>query len=148
LAAHATNDPSPRTRAAALRGLGTLKAPGALPVILAAADVESQHDRVRQGALEALGNYDAKEGLPAVVRYCLPGAYNRTRPVAIAALGKLAHHDPDAAYKCLASILTDRERRAWEAAGEALVKLADARAVEDFQKLAGAKRDGQDKRKI
>jgi aminopeptidase N len=105
LASAAANDTSARTRAAALKGLGTLKATDSLPIILAAAELESQHDRIRQGALEALGDLDAKEGLPTVIRYALPGAYNRTRPVAIAAIAKLAHHDPEAAYKALSLIL-------------------------------------------
>ena len=109
---------------------------------------DSQHDRVRQGALEALGDMDAKEGVAVVIRHALPGAYNRTRPIAIEALRKLAHHDPEAAYKILAGLLSDRERRTWESAGDALAKLGDPRASDDFQKLAAAKHDGPDKKKI
>jgi aminopeptidase N len=148
LAASAGNDTSARTRAAALKGLGTLKASDTLQIILAAAELESQHDRIRQGALEALGDLDAKEGLPTAIRYSLPGAYNRTRPIAIAAVAKLAHHDPESAYKALSMVLPDRERRAWEAAGEAMVKLRDARAAGEFENLASAKRDETDKKKI
>jgi aminopeptidase N len=144
----ASHNTSERTRAAALKGLGTLKAGISLETIVKAAELESQSDRIRQGALEALGDLDDKDGLTTVIRYSLPGAYNRTRPIAIAALGKLAHHDPDAAYKALSSLLNDRERRAWEAAGDALAKLGDQRAAADFEKLAAAKRDDADKKKI
>jgi hypothetical protein len=45
-------------------------------------------------------------------------------------------------------VLPDRERRAWEAAGDALAKLGDARAAGEFEKLASAKRDDSDKKKI
>lgn len=148
LADHAANDTSFRARASALRGLGKTKAIDHLSVILAGADTDSQHDRVRQGALEALGDMDSSEGLQVVLRYSLPGAYNRTRPIAIAALGKLAHHDPDTVFKVLVTLLSDRERRVWEAAGDALAKLDDPRAQEEFQKLASAKRDEGDKKKI
>src|SRR5947207_3230052 len=41
------DEPSFRARAAALRGLGKLKATAHLNLLLAAADSESQHDRVR-----------------------------------------------------------------------------------------------------
>ena len=148
LARLASADASPRTRAAALRGLGAMKATGKLKVLIDAADVDSQHDRVRQGALEALGDMDAREGLPVVLRYAAPGAYNRTRPIAIAAIAKLAHHDPEAAYAALSGLLADRERRAWDSAGEALVKLGDARAAEAFTRLSESKRDPADRKRI
>ncbi|MEX2219288.1 MAG: M1 family aminopeptidase [Phycisphaerales bacterium] len=148
IAAHAgPGEPSFRTRAAALRGLGRLKDPEHLTLLLAAARTESQHDAVRQGALDALADLDHPEGLSVALRCAQPGTLNRTRATAINAAARLAHHDKDVAYTALASLLSDRERRTWEAAGEALVTLGDPRAAEAFQKLAESKRDDRDKKK-
>src|SRR5262249_56822643 len=109
--------------------VGKLKAGGGLAPILAGLQASSQHDRVRQAAIEALAAVDAREGLNAAIRYAQPGAYGRTRPTAIAAIGTLAHHDKDIALKALCDLLTDRESRSWHAAGSALATLADARIV-------------------
>lgn len=144
LAAAALQDHSGRVRAAAVRSLGKLKATDRAGVVLKAAEAASQHDKVRQAALGALAEMDAPEGLIAAIRYSAPGSFNRTRPVAIGAVQRLAHHDAVSAYKALTAALGDRESRAWRAAGEALVKLGDPRALEELEKLAAGKRDPQD----
>jgi HEAT repeat protein len=128
--------------------LGTLKATDKLPAILQASDTPSHNDLLRQAALESLAALDVPQGLPVAIRYSLAGAYNRTRPTAIDSLATLAHHDKDAAYKILAGLLDDRESRAWHAAGNALVKLNDPRAIPDLEKLAAAKRSGEDKKQV
>jgi aminopeptidase N len=151
LARHAAADEwSFRTRAAAVLALGRLSAitDDEFRLIVAAAESESQHDRVRQSALEALGQTSRAEALAVVMRYALPGTYNRTRAGAIAAVASLSHHDRSSSFKLLTMTLTDRERRAWEAAGRALVELGDHRAVEPLKQLAQAKRDPRDQARI
>jgi aminopeptidase N len=145
---HAASDTSFRCRAVALRALGRLKATDQLKLILAAAETPSQHDRVRQGALEALADLDAPGTLATAVRFAMPGTLNRTRPVAISAVAALAPQDPESAYRALVMLLTDRERRASQAAGEALVRLGDARAVGEFEKLADTAADPADQKRL
>jgi aminopeptidase N len=152
------HEPSPRTRAAALQGLAKLGhpphdhpanyTPKHARLIISAADTESQHDRVRQGALQALGDLGASEGLAVAIRYALPGTYNRTRPIAMNAVVKLARHDPASSFRVLTMCLRDRERRAWEAAGEALVQLGNPAALEHFETLLEEKRDERDRARI
>lgn len=137
-----------RTRAEAVRGLGRLKAVEHAALVLAAADVASQHDRIRQAALEALADLDVAEGLAVAARYAAPGTLNRTRPVAIQALARLAHHDRETAYSALSGLLMDREWRAWRAVGTALVELGDARGLEALAALEQAKRDERDRAQV
>jgi HEAT repeat protein len=144
----AAPDSGQRERAAAIEALGELKATDRLALVLSAADTPSQHDKIRQAALGALASLDAADGLPVAIHFSLPGSYNRTRPDAIRALASLAHHDKEAAYKILSGLLSDRESRAWHAAGEALVKIADVRAVGEMEKMLAAKRDPRDRATI
>jgi aminopeptidase N len=119
----ARSDESGRVRSAALRAIGKAKLVDEKAALLSVAGVESQHDRVRQGALEGLGDLDAPEGLAVAIKYAAPGAYNRTRPVAIEAVKKLAHHDPAAARAAIVASMTDREARARNAARDAITSL-------------------------
>jgi HEAT repeat protein len=148
LVEHAAADTSFRVRAEALRGLGKIKATDQAKLILAAAETPSQHDRVRQGALDALADLDAPGTLAAAVRFAMPGTPNRTRPTAISAVATLAHQDPESAYRALTMLLEDRERRAWQAAGDGLVKLGDQRAIAEFEKLAAMKADPADQKRL
>jgi aminopeptidase N len=145
---YASGDWSGRSRAAALKGLGKLRALDQLKVIQAAAETPSQHDRVRQGAIEALGDLNAPGSLGFVSRFALPGTMNRTRPVAITAVRKLASQEPGTAFRVLAMLLKDRESRAWQAAGAALVELGDKRALDEFAALIEAKRDPGDRKTV
>jgi hypothetical protein len=45
-------------------------------------------------------------------------------------------------------VLRDRERRAWEAAGEALVRMGDQKALAHFAELLEQKRDERDRQRI
>jgi aminopeptidase N len=137
-----------RVRAAAIEALGKLKAADRLALVLAAAADASQHDRVRQAAIGALERVDAAEGLAVAVHFAQAGSLNRTRPGAIAAVASLAHHDEELAFRTLVAQLPDHETRAWHAAGEALVKLADNRSVPEFEKLLASKKDPRDKELI
>jgi HEAT repeat protein len=144
----AKGDASPRVRSAALRAIGKAKMTDQLGLLEAAAGTDSQSDRVRQAALDGLGDLDAPEGLPIALKCAEPGHYNRTRPVAIDAAVKLAHHDREAAFNGLIALLSDRETRARNAAGGGLVKLGDQRAIPALETLEKAKADPADKELI
>jgi aminopeptidase N len=137
----AKGDESDRVRSAALRAVGKAKLTDQAGVLVAAAGVESQSDRVRQAALDGLGDLDAADGLPIAMKCAEPGHYNRTRPVAIGAVVKLAHHDHDAAFNALVELLKDRESRAMNTAGAGLVKLGDPRAISALEALEKEKAD-------
>ncbi len=141
LAGVAASDPSARVRAAAVRGLARMGAVDRLPAILAALEQESQHDTVRQAALGALGDLDEPGTLAHAVRFTRAGTLSRTRAVAAGVVGSLGKHDRDAALDALSRLLEDREMRVRNAAGEAIVALGDARAVERLESLAATARD-------
>jgi aminopeptidase N len=146
LAEHASSDPSRRVRAAAVRALGDLSSLAKLHVVLAAAEVESQHDAVRRAALDALPKIDNGRGLRTAIRYTAPGTNNRTRPHAIRAVVELSHHDPDAAFRALAPLAKDREARTRNAIGRAMVDLADPRGIDV---LAGmVQRNNEERRQV
>jgi len=140
LAGLATRDESYGVRAAAIKGLGTLKAAGQMPVVMAALKAESQHDQVRQAALEALAEMDQAAGLDAAIAHTGPGVFSRTRPVAVKTVATLAKHDPDRAYEAIAALLNDREDRTARSAGEALVVLKDPRGVARLEAFVSAER--------
>ncbi len=141
----AGREESSRVRAAALRAIGTLKLKDRVPMLIAAAEIESQHDRIRQGALEGLATLDAPEGLSVALAHAQAGMLNRTRPIAINAAAKLAHHNPSVAVPALVRLLADRERRAWTAAGEALVQIKDPSAVAAMKEVQKSKKDAADR---
>jgi aminopeptidase N len=140
------HDPSKRVRAASLAALGRLKAVEHADLMVQACGEESQFDRVRQRALEALADADVPAGLTVAARLAEPGTNHRTRPIAITTVRRLAHHNPDAAYSAIARQLFDRERPVREAAAHALVELGDARGVAELHKLASTLRDPVDQR--
>lgn len=122
-------------RAAALRLLGTTAGEGSLGALLEALNAESQHDGVRQAALEALADLDAASALPITLAHTNPRSNSRTRAVAIAASARLAHHDPDAAFGIIAPLLGDAQRRTFLAAGQALVDMGDARGLDVLRRM-------------
>ncbi len=115
-------------RTAALAGLGLMKAEDQTPVILAATRQTSQHDAVRQTALEVLAELDRREGLAPALAAAMPGNLSRTRAAAIAALGRLHRHDPDGVMAMLMAGIRDSEQRMRKASCEALAALGDEQA--------------------
>ncbi|MGH7291291.1 MAG: HEAT repeat domain-containing protein, partial [Myxococcota bacterium] len=103
------SDQSYGVRAAAIRGLGSLKNEQSWPTIVSALDADSQHDQIRRAAVAALADMDRTDALPLVLRRTAPGNSSNLRPEAAAALVKLAHHDPDRVFNLLAALLEDRE---------------------------------------
>lgn len=130
IAGYIPPDGTIRERCAAIRALGRLKAEEHRQVLIDALEVESQHDSVRQSALDALGQIPGEESLRAVLPRVSPASHSRTRPGAISAVAKLAPADPDLAFNTIAPLLNDRDRRTWRAAGQALVDLGDARGID------------------
>ncbi|MBL8760567.1 MAG: HEAT repeat domain-containing protein [Phycisphaerae bacterium] len=131
----AAGDRSTRVRAAAIRGLGDLKAIDALGVMLASTRVDSQDDEIRQAALDALAATDAPEGLSAAMKLAKAGTLTRTRANAVSVIGRLAKHNPDEAEAALIGYLGDYELRVVRAAGEALAEMGSARAVETIDAM-------------
>lgn len=134
------SDPSYAVRAEAARALGRLAHTDALPLILAAAETDSQHDQIRQAALDALASLDHPDGLPVAIRHTRYGVLPRTRPAAVRALAALSHHDPEPSLDLLISLLDDREVRTIRAAGEALLNHDDPRAHQAIRDFAAAAR--------
>ncbi|HRJ49020.1 MAG TPA: M1 family metallopeptidase, partial [Phycisphaerales bacterium] len=91
-------DPSPKVRSACLRGLGAVRSVEHLPLVLSAAATDSPGDRVRQGALRAIGDLGDAAGLAVALALAGESAHDRTRPFAFDAIVKLRRHDPDAAF--------------------------------------------------
>ncbi|MBL0927106.1 MAG: HEAT repeat domain-containing protein [Phycisphaerales bacterium] len=138
-------------RAAAVAELGKLTAPGTpafadhLKIIQTALGATSQHDHVRQAALRALASVDTKESLVLAIPSTRPGNLNRTRPIAIETVGKLAHHDLDAALAALTPLTEDREQRARRAVASALVDIADPRALPLMDRIVRFERDAAER---
>jgi aminopeptidase N len=142
------SDASSMVRAAAIRGLGETGAMGAWKQIVEASNVDSQHDRLRQAALDAFVAMNDKRGLAEAVRMTRAGNFSRTRPLAVTAVRKLASHDPDLAFTTISGLLNDIEARVRGAAGEELVALRDPRGIGALQALAAGTEDPADKARI
>jgi hypothetical protein len=93
-------------------------------------DTPSQHDQIRQAALGALADLDAKEGLTVAMRYTGPGNVQRTRAAAISAIATLSHHDSERAFDAVAPLLYDSVERARTSAAFALTRIEDDRGVD------------------
>jgi aminopeptidase N len=140
LARMAQKDGSYGVRAAAVRGLGTLKVERYVPVVMAALEVESQHDQIRNAALDALADLDRADGLEPALRWTREGVMARTRPTAVRAAAALAKHNPDRVYETLVALLKDREDRTARTAGDALVQIKDPRGVAVLNEYARSRR--------
>jgi len=134
-------DPSPKTRAAAVSALGTLKAADRITVILDACKVESQDDVVRQAGIGALADLEVPRQAAVVIGFTREGVISRTRAKATESLGRMGATDRDAAYGRLAELLTDRETRVRAAARQAMVDLADPRGIPELEKAAASRGD-------
>jgi len=136
LASLARNDPSYAVRAAAVRAVAKVGAPDARRIVLDSLSVESQHDQIRQAAIDSLHLFPDRASFDAAVRFTGESTSSRTRPNAVSAVRDLAGVDHDAAYAALVPLLDSPQDRTARAAGDALVKLADPRAEAEFQRLA------------
>lgn len=140
------SDPSTLVQAAAIRAVGNFKLTDQLPMLLVYAGTASHADRLRQASIDALADLDQPDGLPIAILLSGPEQQSRTRTTAIPAIVRLAHHDPDSAYHALAHLLFDRNIRVSQAAGKALIDLADPRAEADLDAFAERARGERQKR--
>jgi aminopeptidase N len=138
LAEVAESDPSYATRVAAIETLAHHGATEYADLIAELVNVQSQHDQIRKAALVALADLDDPRGLDLGIQYSAHGYMDRSRPAAIKAVGRLAHHDPDRAVGYLISLLDDTERRTVSAAGGALAETGDERAIEAVRAISEA----------
>ncbi|MCA9283610.1 MAG: HEAT repeat domain-containing protein, partial [Phycisphaerales bacterium] len=120
LAKVAANDESYACRARAVEGLGKLKSAEHADLLVELVDYPSQSDQVRNAALGALAELDDARGLDLAIRCAELGNPDRARPRAVAAMGRLAHHDRERTIDLLLELLKDPESRTAYEAGDAL----------------------------
>ncbi|MBL8759196.1 MAG: HEAT repeat domain-containing protein [Phycisphaerae bacterium] len=131
-------DRSYGVRSAAARAAGALRPEGAAAALAAACGVNSQHDQIRQAAIEALATLDDPAGLPAVLAATQSGVPSRTRAVAIKAAARLLRHDPPRVLAVLAASAEDASDRVRRSAAEALADTGDACAKPIIDALAAS----------
>ena len=85
----AGDDSSYRARAAALQGLGRLKAAGSLPTLEAAVAADSPDGFLRNAALRSMGPLDDDKAVPLLIEWSAPGKPIESREAAIASLARL-----------------------------------------------------------
>ncbi|MHC5114903.1 MAG: M1 family aminopeptidase [Planctomycetota bacterium] len=136
LAEIASGDISYKTRVAAINGLAKLEAKDHADTIAELVHYPSQHDDVRSAALNTLADFDDPRGLDLALQYAAFGYMDRARARAIPVIGKLADHDKDRAVEALLGYLDDPCRRPARAAGDALSRLDDERAIAPLEAMA------------
>ncbi len=127
----AEQDESYAVEAAATRAIGSAGRREALSTLAANVNKESYQDQIRKAAVWALGELGEAGGVESCMRVAGYGHHDRTRPIAIEALGKLAllGHDTEAIESLLIRLLHDPERRAQVAAVEVLGKLGTTTGI-------------------
>jgi aminopeptidase N len=90
LEAIARDDSSYRTRGAALRALGSMKAPGAYDTLVAAVSGDSPDGFLRNAGLSGLGSLGDDKAVPLVREWTAPGKEMDSRQAAILSLAHLA----------------------------------------------------------
>lgn len=145
LAAVARRDESARCRAAAAEGLGRLRAAGEVDVLLELAVTPSHQERLREAALRALLALKEPRALDAARQLAAQGMPDRSRPDGISTMGRLvaeaAKDRRDEVVKELVAYLDDPERRAANAAGEALASLKAREAIPRLEAIAASDSD-------
>lgn len=135
LMAAAAGDESYACRARALDLLAAMKIAEAADLALELVDYPSQHDQVREAALDLLASVDDRRGLDAAFRYAELGHHDRSRPRAVVAIGRLAQHGRERAVNTLLALLEDPEWRTMVAAGEALAALRETQALPAMRQI-------------
>ncbi len=141
LVAAAKGDDSYATRTAAIRGLAAKKDKDHIDLLLELVNFDSQHQRVRTTALDALADFDEPRALPLAMQYSAYGNTDRARAAAIRAVGRLAKHDPEKAVPFLISLLDDPEPGPRGAAISALAETKDDRAKAPLEAIAESHAD-------
>jgi len=107
----------------------------ALPLLERGLGMESQHDRIRRGALIGLRDLNQPEGIDLAAKFTRFGNLSRLRPVAIETVATLGAHDQDRAFAIIAPLLRDTEIRTVRAAMDALVTLGHSQGVGELELL-------------
>lgn len=141
----ALHDRSYQCRAAAARGLASIKAKEKADVLLALTEVPSHQERVRTAAIEALADLEDPRALEPALKLAQRGNFDRARPDAIRVVARLAEKsaasERDRVIQALLAMLDDPERRARDAAGEALASLKATEATDRLTAIASSDRD-------
>ncbi|MBX3323452.1 MAG: HEAT repeat domain-containing protein [Phycisphaeraceae bacterium] len=137
-------DTSTKVRAAAIRGLGTMRAVSAGDLVIGALDMDSEQDAVRRAALDAIEDLNIPAALPAVQRLCEPGTHSRTRPMAIRTAASMYAHDPEGVKATLARALFDREQRTRDTAAREISDIGGPWAVELLTRRLASLKDPLD----
>ncbi len=116
-------DPSVAVRAAAVRGVGTMRAADGAELIQKGLATDSFSDRIRREALRAWADFDTAEALGGAIRLSLPGNEQLTREAAAEAIAKLAKHDEQSAIAALSSMMNETSQRMRYGAAGALGKI-------------------------
>jgi aminopeptidase N len=130
----AKDDKSFRARAAALQGLGKLKAPTALATLNAAVANDSPDDFLRKAALRAMGPLGDDKAVATLNEWAAVGKPTETRQAAISSLGRLKKDDKEITQR-IASFLTDTHFPVRFAAIFALGERGDATAIPALESL-------------
>lgn len=121
--------------AAALELAGRHGDASSLPLFERALGMESQHDRIRRGALAGLRDLDLPEGIELAEAYTRFGNLSRLRPVAVGTVAELSGHNGERAFEIVAPLLRDSEIRTVRAAMDALVEIAHPAGVRELDLL-------------
>lgn len=125
---------------AATAGLGNMFCADVVPVLVAMAEKTSFFGQTRAAAINALANLNAPEGIDVAKKYAAYGVHERTREVAIRALGRLAHRDEqrEDIREFVIDLLNDPHDWAVWAAIDALAEIGDSESRAAIEKrLAG-----------
>ncbi len=139
----AANDESVRTRAAAIRAIGSLGLIEQSRTVARALTQESQHDQIRQAAIVATADLAGSRAAALIIPFTRQGTISRTRPIAIEALARVASQDREAAMAAMAAQVRDRDLRTRRAAWNGLASVAkasDAEVVALFDELIAESR--------
>lgn len=145
LTEHWEKDPSYAVRAASLRSLGKLKVIDAMPLFDAGLRTDSQHDQIREAAVDAWKESAFPDAFGRIALMTTPNHSRDVRQTAIRAVGELADRDPERAFNLLAALTNDSDMRTRRVAVETLLELDDPRAVPTVDQWTDAARGRSDK---
>lgn len=121
--------------ALALELLGQHGDETSLPLFERGLSMNSQHERIRRGALIGLRALGLADGLVMSEPYTRFGNLNRLRPEAIQTVASLSNHDRNKAFQIVAPLLRDTEIRTVRAASDALVTIRHPEGVRELDLL-------------
>ncbi|MFI4855725.1 MAG: M1 family aminopeptidase [Phycisphaerales bacterium JB065] len=106
-----------------------------LPLFEQALTCDSQHERIRRGALKGLADLDLPQGIELAEPYTRFGNLNRLRPEAISTIATLSHHDSQRAFGIIAPLLRDSETRTMRGAMDAIVSIGEPGGIRELELL-------------